>query len=155
MVKPCKENNFNRKPPREGNENPRPYIVATFEPVDLDDFERFQSRLITMIKEDENASFTRALMALRECLFFKMNHSKEADIQDYGQALVERFSYPNASCEPPAGYERCGDPLLEALYHAAVGFDCHMDWARRVRVWYPADYVHPRRHPLRTRDDPA
>lgn len=146
MVKP---NKFNTKKPVPAVAPPPPYIVALFEAVDPKCFADFQSRLIEMIKNDGDASFTRALLALHDCQFYKRHRSK-ADIQDYGQALVERFGYSNQAFGP-APARPYGDPLLEALYHASLSFRYHMLWAKNEPDYQPADYVDPPRHPLKTR----
>jgi hypothetical protein len=143
MVRP---NKFNQRPPAPP-EPPPPYKPALFEAVDPGGMARFKARLITKLTGDHDASLVRALIVLRECRLVRLNRT-EQEIQDYRQALIERFGLDH---DDPG---RPGDRLLEALYHAADGFNHHLYWARgRVADLYygPPDYVFPPRHPLPTR----
>jgi hypothetical protein len=131
----------------EANQTVPTYNAALFDPIDPECFFQFQSRLIGMLKNDTGASLTRALLALHDSRRYKSERT-EKKIQDYHQALIERFGYYNNP-------DLLGDPLLEALYHASEEFHYHREWAERrpcTRYYGPADHVWPTPRPLKTRE---
>jgi hypothetical protein len=143
MVRP---NKFNQRPPAPPEPPPPPYNAALFEDVDSKDFRQFQSRLITTLRNDHDASIVRVLSKLHDECHHRYRFARsDKEQQDRRLALIERFGQDN-------GAHDNGDPLLEALYHLAAESSPDASWVEGALHYYGhPDDVPPPRYLLRTR----